>query len=137
MTLLVSRDLGLSWKRQSLDTWAANQCPMSTATIVPSDRGAWLGWENAGRVRFAPWSVGEGMGKTIDLAGSGRKHPSVSLAADGGVVFAWTTGTGWERGGTVGWARLGAEKAESTLPGVPVWGSVATYRAADGVHVLY
>ncbi len=137
MTLLVSRDLGATWKRQPLDTWAANQCPMSTATIVPSDRGAWLGWENAGRVRFAPWSVGNGLGTVVDIAGGGRKHPTLALAADGGAVFAWTTGTGWERGGTVGWARLGAEKDESKLPGVPVWGSVAAYRAADGVHVLY
>jgi len=137
MTLLVSRDHGVSWKRQSLDDWAANQCPMSTAAILPTQDGAWLGWEHAGHVRFAPWNPTTGLGAAMDLGGGSKKHPALALDAEGQPVAAWTAGTGWQRGGSAGWARLPALEAVGTMAGVPVWGTVAAYRADDGIHVLY
>jgi hypothetical protein len=137
MTLLVSRDRGETWTRTPLDDWKANQCPMSTAAILPAEGGAWLGWESAGHVRIARWNPVGGLEPMQDLGGGGRKHPALAVDGAGEPVAAWTVGTGWERGGSAAWSAFRGSRAEASAPGVPAWGTVAVYRAADGMHVLY
>ncbi len=139
MMLLRSGDHGDTWSRETVGAWHFNQCPMSTAEISVTPDGTWLGWENQGRIQIAPWNPVKGVGVIRDFVGSGHKHPALAPGDGGNLVVAWTAGTGWQRGGTLEWSvsgDAGAGLVES-VPGVPVWGTVAAYRSAGVTHILY
>jgi hypothetical protein len=127
MDLLTSTDRGETFAFTKLQRWEVNACPMSSASIAEAERGVLVGWQNAEQVYFA---LADGTRGALDApraapgAGAARKHP-LALAGDGSILFAWTEGTGWAKGGSLHWQRYDVAGrpigAAGTAAGVPVW----------------
>ncbi len=148
MQLLTAGAGALKFERRSLDSWDLNQCPLSTTRLgwaVGSPVAVWL---SEGRIRLG--QMGQtgrtnGGDRVRAVSEPGRKANHlvvVPLEGSGSLVVAWTEGTAWQRGGDLAWRTVGADASQDSpvqrLPGVPVWGSVAAWREADGhVTVLY
>src|SRR5205814_1786491 len=64
------------------------------------------------------------------------KHPAVAANRRGEILFAWTEGMGWNRGGTLTWQIFAADGkpvgAIGHVRGVPVWSLVAVFTRPDG-----
>jgi hypothetical protein len=92
-------------------------------------------------VQFARVTAGDGV-RAVQPAGDPRtrRHPSLAVNASGDTLFAWTEGTGWNRGGAVAWQvfdRNGRPAGEpGRAPGLSVWGLVAAAARADGRFVV-
>jgi hypothetical protein len=72
----------------------------------------------------------------------GAKHPVTATNRRGETLLAWTEGTGWQRGGKVGWQIVNSSGAvvagEEHRDGLPVWGTVAVSADPDnGFTVVY
>ena len=55
------------------------------------------------------------------------------------LLIAWTEGTGWEKGGSLGWELLdshGAALGTGRAKGVPVWSYAAAFGEPDGSFTL-
>jgi len=137
--LLMSSDAG-HFTSTKLDDWNIGACPMSTFTLAEGADGVLAAWETDGQVRFARVSGpgATGLPRSIAAPGSphNRRHPALATNARGEILLAWSEGTGWQKGGAVGWQlfdREGRPIAElGRVSGVPVWGFVATYARRDG-----
>ncbi len=139
MVLLVSRDQSTHFVADRVAKWELNACPMTTDFINQAGSNLLIAWETAGQVFYA--HVAPGTGRVSDPVappspGSDLKHPTVAGNSRGETLLAWTDGTVWQRGGSVGWQVFDPSghptDAKGTTPGVPVWGLVAAYTRPDG-----
>jgi len=128
MELLISKDRGKRFEAARLDGWEIEACPMSTASIGEGDGGVIAAWETAGQVYFVEADQGTGkVGFSVAApgVGGGRKHPVVVYNRRGETLLVWAEGTGWKRGGAVGWQVFNdqGKPAEShgQADGLPVW----------------
>jgi len=132
------------WRGTSLQPWPLNQCPMSTAALVPLDQGRWLSaWQTGPQVWWSEIAANGKSGREVAAPGEakGRKHPALAAQRDGRVLFAWSEGTAWNKGGSLHWQEFDAKgkalgasgKADGlqawSLPAVAVWG--------DGFALIY
>lgn len=66
----------------------------------------------------------------------GRKHPRVAINKSDEMLFVWTEGTGWQRGGSLAWQlydRSGQPTSEKgMIAGIPTWSFAAPAVNADG-----
>jgi len=143
MRLLTARAGSLDFRTTDLDTWELNQCPLSTTRLGWVGDSAVAVWLSEGRIRLGRPGTAEPV-RAVSDAGRKANHPVlVPLEGTDSMLVAWTEGTGWQRGGELAWRTLGAQASSNEspvqrLPGVPVWGSVAAWREADGsVTILY
>jgi hypothetical protein len=134
--LLMSNDHGATFTMTKLDTWKLPNCPMSSAALA-SRNGTWLAaWENAGKIRAAP--VGAKLRAPWPVSGESEsaKTPAIAMNQRGEILFAWSEGTGWGRGGTAVWRVFNDAGEPLTEPGraegVPAHGWVAAFARADG-----
>ena len=140
MMLLTSRDRGRHFEGVALDPWPINACPMSTASLAPSGKGALGAWETRGQVRFGRVDEpGERFGPAGD--GGNRKHPSIAANGEGLTLLAWTEGTGWQRGGSLAWQVFGRTGRPAGEPGrvergIPTWGLPAAVARPDGSFAI-
>jgi hypothetical protein len=121
-----------------------DMCPMSSEAFAQGPKGSVVGaWETDGQVYFA--HLDPTTGKHSDpVAAPGpavaRKHPALAVNASGAMLFAWTEGMGWNRGGTAVWQiydRSGKPTdVRGRAPGVPVWSLVAAFVRPDGSFVV-
>ncbi len=139
MVLLVSRDRGKHFTAARVAKWELNACPMSTDFISQAGSNVLIAWETAGQVFYADVVPGTDRASGPVAApgpGSDRKHPAVAGNWRGETLLAWTDGTAWQRGGSVGWQVFDQSgrptDVKGTAPGVPVWGLVAAYTRPDG-----
>ena len=119
---------------------------MSTQAFAEGPSGVLTAWETEGQVYFG--RIHPTTGQVSDVTGAPgadrtRKHPVLAVGADGDVLFAWTEGTAWNRGGSAAW-QIFDSHGRPTGPigrgdhGVPVWGLVAAYaRPNGGFAVVY
>jgi hypothetical protein len=141
-TLVVSPKPGAPFEAVFTDPWHANKCPMSSASIFPTPSGALLGWETGDAIRFASLDA-----QTLTVSkpkspvgGAKRKHPVATANARGDVLWVWTEGTAWAKGGSVAWQLN--PKENSLAPelgraeGLPVWSLPTAYARADGTFVV-
>ncbi len=126
------------WRRVVLDEWRLNSCPMSTAALAWAGE-VWLAaWETREEIRLACVDPRTGdVTPVVSPRGQGhRKHPSLALRPDGGLLLVWVEDTGWNRGGSVAWQLYGRDlRPDGELgrrEGVPVWGSAAAFAATGG-----
>jgi len=99
-------------------------------------------WEARGKVyaqSFKGVDSGE-QGRVVENAGENQKHPVFATSSSGEMLMAWTEGTGWAKGGAVGWAIMDAKgvlKAQGRAEGVPVWGGVAAVAGRVGGFTIF
>ncbi len=117
---------------------------MSSEALVEGPNGVLAAWETQGQVKFGrvdPQSGGLTGVHAAPGTGSNRKHPALAVNRAGETLFAWTEGTGWNRGGALEWQLYDA--AGRPLPergrlegGIPVWGLAAAAAKPDGTFLL-
>lgn len=138
---LQSADGGRTFVARKLDAWELGACPMSSMAIVPGG-DATYGWEHDGNVAFVSGnaaSVAPALANPQE-ASARRKHPRLAAGDDGTVLLAWATGTGWNKGGAVGWQLfangepVGPIEAREELP---VWSFPAVAAVGDRFVLLY
>jgi len=138
MTLLTSSDGGATFGHATLHPWSVSMCPMSSAALVPTAKGIRAAWETNSRIFSV--LVGDANSAPVEIAGDNAKHPTLAVNARGETLIAWAIGTGWNRGGEVGWKILDAAGKPAGQPGkaggVPVWGCVAAYANRAGDFVI-
>ncbi len=138
---LRSSDGAHSFTALKVDAWEIGACPMSSMAIVPG-RTTYYAWEHDGQVAFG--GVG-GLAVTPAApnpleASARRKHPRLAVRPDGAVLLAWAIGTGWNRGGAIGWQVFvdgAAASAMQTRDGLAVWSFPAVAAVGDRFVVIY
>jgi hypothetical protein len=141
-TLLISPRPGAKFTIANIHKWKANICPMSSATLTPSNSGALAAWETDGQVYYAKVnSKAMQVSEPISPEGkANRKHP-VAVANDRGeILFVWTENTSWGKGGTIAWRQFNSEgkpiSEENRAEGLPVWGLATAFADAKGDFVI-
>jgi len=119
-------------------------CLMSTPSLTRGPRGIVGAWETKDQVQWGVMDpVSGGITDPATVAGSGCKHPAIAVDSQGNVLVAWALGTGWNKGGSVGWQAYDAQgrpiRGESGhADGLPVWSKPAAFaRPGGGFVVLY
>ena len=144
--LLRSDDDARKFESTKLQEWDIGACPMSTFALADDANGVIAAWETGGQVQFARVSTpsGEIAVTRVEAPGAvrSRRHPALATNARGHILFAWSEGTAWQRGGVVVWQVFdkdgGPISAAGRAPGVPVWGLVSAYARRDGgFNVVY
>jgi hypothetical protein len=141
--LLVSQDGGRSFRGNKVHPWRIGACPMSSFALTNAGNQLLAAWESAEQVYFAPIGLDERPAAIIAAPdkGNNRKYPILAANARGETLFAWTEGTGWERGGKMVWQLFDAKQqpikgAAGSRDGVPIWGLVAAWTRPDGRFAL-
>jgi hypothetical protein len=136
---LGSRDRAGSFSGRLLDRWEIGACPMSSMDIAEKDDALLGCWETAGQVY---WGRVDGTGGKIAAPGQGkgRKHPRLAINHLGEVLFVWTEGTGWSKGGTLAWRLYdsGGKIAAANQNGaeIPVWSFASPLALKDGTFTI-
>jgi hypothetical protein len=138
--LLFSNDHGATFTTTKLDTWKLPNCPMSSAALATHNGTLLAAWENAGKIRAAPISEKMGTPWSVSGASTSAKTPAIAMNRRGEILFAWTEGTGWGRGGIAVW-RVFNDAGEplgnpGRAEGVPAHGSVAAFAGSDDTFVV-
>jgi hypothetical protein len=145
MTLLISKDIARTFRAEGISPWELNACPMSTAYLNQAGQKVLAAWEKAGQVYFDRIDPASIRGPSPIVApgdGAHRKHPAVAGNANGQALLAWTEGTAWSKGGSLGW-QLFDDSGKPTgeeghAPGIPVWGLPAVFADRRGnFTILY
>lgn len=118
---------------------------MSSMDFAENSKEVVGAWETGGQVYWARISGNRPeMIKPIQAPGQvkGRKHPRLAINDRGEVLFVWTEGMGWKRGGSLAWQlydRSGRPTSEKgVMAGVPAWSFAAPAINNDGsFSVLY
>jgi hypothetical protein len=141
--LLQSTDGAESFRASKVHDWEIGACPMSSMAFATADTKVWAAWETAGQVYAG---VIDALSARIptSVAAAGvpgtRKHPRLAANAAGQVLFVWTEGTAWVRGGSLAWELLdssGHTTADRrTAPGIPAWSFAAAVARPDGGFVI-
>ena len=141
--LLQSSDQGRSFIGSKVQPWEIGACPMTSMSLASSGSRILGAWETAGQVYFgATDAKGPRIESPIAAPGEAgtRKHPRLAANPKGEVLFAWTEGTAWARGGSVAWhvfdAAGRAMDVKGQAPGVPVWSFAAPVARPDGGFVM-
>jgi hypothetical protein len=141
--LLESTDRGQSFSGSMVQPWEIGACPMSSMSIAASTAKIFGAWETAGQVYFGRIDTKAArIPAQIAAPGPGttRKHPRLAVNSNGDVLFVWTEGTAWSRGGSFAWQifdaaeRPSAERGSS--PGIPVWSFAAPIARPDGSFTI-
>ncbi|HEX3133981.1 MAG TPA: hypothetical protein VHX44_10425, partial [Planctomycetota bacterium] len=132
------------WVGTDLQPWPLNQCPMSTAALLPLDKNRWLtAWQTGPQVWWNEIAANGKAGRAITAPGEakGRKHPALAVQRDGRVLFAWSEGTGWNRGGLIHWQVFDGKGKPLGDPGqadgLSAWSLPAVASWGDGFALIY
>jgi len=145
MHLLVSHDLGSHFTSALVDRWNVGACVMSTQAFAEAPSGVLTAWETEGQVLFGRIDSSGRVTQITAAPGENRtrKHPALAVDAHGRVLFAWTEGTAWSRGGSAAWQVFDSSgrpegDARRADDRVAVWGLVGAYtRPGGGFTVVY
>ncbi len=137
MTVLSSGTGGGVFQSRLLHPWPVQACPMSSAGLIPGTPTPRAVWETDGLIYTALPGSGSA---PLAVSAKGARHPSAAVNSRGETLITWSTGTGWQRGGGLGWQILDAA-GKPTGPrggekGVPVWSFPATFATPGGGFVI-
>jgi hypothetical protein len=134
---LRSSDRGKSFQGELLHKWNINACPMSSMDLAEDADTVVAAWETEGQVY---WTRVDGTRTSVTISapgeGRGRKHPRIAINRSGEVLFVWTEGTGWQKGGSLAY-QLYDKNGQPTgrsdqVPGIPTWSFAAAVAMPDG-----
>lgn len=144
MFLLESTDQGRTFRGSRVQPWEIGACPMTSMSMASAPTATFGAWETAGQVYFGQIdTTGARIPAPIAAPGNGttRKHPRLAVNAGSDVLFVWTEGTAWSRGGSLGWQvfdRAGHPTADTgSRPGIPVWSFASPVARPDGSFVIF
>jgi hypothetical protein len=145
MFLLESNDQGRTFRGSRIQRWEIGACPMTSMSIASAQSSVLAAWETAGQVYFGEIDPKAArIPAPIAAPGEGgtRKHPRLATNTNGDVLFVWTEGTAWARGGSVVWQMFDssgrATAVKGTTAGIPVWSFAAPIAGSDGrFTILY
>lgn len=136
MTLLTAQE-GTAFSSKVLYPWSIAACPMSSATLLASGKATRAAWETEGTVWTA--LVGE-TPVPVALSKGKARHPALAVNGRGETLVSWSLGTGWQRGGELGWVVLDANGKPAATRGtakeVPVWSHTAAFANAAGDFII-
>ena len=137
---LTSHDGGRTFTAERVDAWEIGACPMSSMAIG-SGPDPLYAWEHDGQVAFRVRgrTAGPPAVDATDVA-QRRKHPRVAVSADDRVLLSWASGTGWNKGGGVGWQLFAGDQpvtAVTTRDDLPVWSFPAVAYIGGRFVVVY
>jgi len=138
--LLRSTNAGERFSAALLHPWNIDACPMSSMAFIETGGDVLGAWETQTQVYFAPVSRGIDQAKTAIVAPPGanpkRKYPALARNQRGETLVAWVEGSGWQRGGMLGWQifdQTGKPTVScSALRSVPIWSFPAAFALPDG-----
>jgi hypothetical protein len=139
--LMRSADAGRTFSVARLHQWDINACPMSSMAFIEAGDEVLGAWETQTQVYFGPVSHGTDAAKAAAIAPPGddpkRKYPALARNSRGETLLAWVEGSGWQRGGTLGWQifdQAGRPSAAcNTRSDVPVWSFPAVFSRPDKI----
>ncbi len=138
IVLMTSRDGGTTFQHRDVGPWAVNMCPMSSASVISAGAKTRAAWEAEGKV-FT--SLLDATSDAITVSNDKARHPALAMNSKGETLVSWSIGTGWQKGGQLGWLVLdptGKPTATRGIqPGVPVWGFSAAYAEGEKFVILY
>jgi hypothetical protein len=141
--LLKSADKGRTFSGSRVHPWEIGACPMTSMSIASSASRVFGAWETAGQVYYGEIDT-KNARIPIPIPAPGdsgtRKHPRLATNANGDVLFVWTEGTAWARGGSLAWQAFDSSGRVTTTkgaaPSVPVWSFAAPIARPDGRFVI-
>jgi hypothetical protein len=142
--ILESTDHGQSFRGSKVQPWEIGACPMTSMSITSTRPNVFGAWETAGQVYFGQVDTNAARIPT-PLAAPGdagtRKHPRLAVNAKGEILFVWTEGTAWSRGGSFAWQLFDSAgnptAAKGANSGIPVWSFAAPIARHDGSFVIF
>ncbi|MCX6849696.1 MAG: sialidase family protein [Verrucomicrobia bacterium] len=138
ITLMISTDGGVTFQHRDVGPWAINACPMSSASVIAAGAKTRAAWEAEGKVYT---SLLDESSAALAVSEDKARHPALAMNARGETLITWSVGTGWQKGGQLGWLVLDssgkATGKRGIKPGVPVWGFTAAYAEDDHFVILY
>ena len=141
--LIESKDRGRTFQGSQVQPWEINACPMSSMSIASAAARVLGAWETAGQVYFGEMDTKAArIPAPIPAPGDGgtRKHPRLAVNSKGEILFVWTEGTAWAKGGGFAWQMFDASGRPTTIkgsaPGIPVWSFAAPLVRSDGRFVI-
>ena len=117
-------------------------CVMSTSALARGAHGVLAAWETKDRIYWAridPAHPGKLAEHRVPGGQANRKHPAIASNDNGDVLTAWAEGTGWNKGGSVGWQVYGAGGnlvAAGRADALPAWDEPAAFATRDGHFVV-
>ncbi|HMF95529.1 MAG TPA: sialidase family protein [Vicinamibacterales bacterium] len=141
--LLESTDRGRSFRGSRVQKWEIGACPMTSMSMASSSTEIFGAWETAGQVYFGAIDP-KGARIPTSIAAPGdagtRKHPRLAVNANGNVLFVWTEGTAWSRGGSLAWQAFdgtgSAIGPTGASGGIAVWSFAAPIARPDGSFAI-
>jgi hypothetical protein len=140
--LIRSADLGKTFSVARLHPWETNACPMSSMAFTEATGEVLGAWETHAQVYFAPVSRGAAA-PPVAPPGTNpkRKYPALARNRRGETLLAWVEGSGWQRGGQLGWQIFDPSGkpslACSARHNVPTWSFPAAFcRPDDGFTII-
>jgi len=138
--VLKSRDSGDSFSVALLHPWNVNACPMSSMDLLEAGNEVLGAWETQTQVYFTRLDRDVDMARAAMIAPPGdnpkRKYPALARNGRRETLLAWVEGSGWQRGGILGWQIFDPTGRPSVAcevrQSVPVWSFPAAFVRPDG-----
>jgi hypothetical protein len=142
--LLRSDQGGNKFSVALLHPWNINACPMSSMSLVQAGEEVLGAWETQTQVYFSPVSRGADAARAAIVAPPGqnpkRKYPALARNRRGETLLAWVEGSGWQRGGVLGWQVFDRSGKPTAACGAsqktPAWSFPAVFVRPDEGFVI-
>ena len=138
VTLMTSKDGGSSFQTRIVGPWATSTCPMSSMSLINQGAKTRGAWEAEGKVYT---SLLDSASEAQSVIEGRTRHPALAVNNRGETLVSWSVGTGWQKGGSLGWKVLDASgkptSQQGSAGGVPVWGCTAAYAQGAEFVVMF
>ncbi len=124
-------------RQVTIDDWNVAACPMSSASLMPSDQGLLAVWENEGRISTG--IVGATVSGVQKTGPANAKHPALARNERGWNLITSVVGSGWNKAGTLHWELLDADgrTLDSGSGGrLPTWSFPAVHACPDNSFII-
>jgi hypothetical protein len=111
---------------------------MSSMTMTGVRGQTRAAWETQGRIFTCLLDVSS---TAVAISPDKARHPAMAVNDHSEVLVSWSIGTGWQKGGQLGWTVLDPQgqptDERGSAQGVPIWGMTAAYAEGRDFVVMY